>query len=80
MPGPLGTGYELHHFAITSDQKMGGHSQAFDGRVIRMRFGIQAIGEEFQDPRSAELVRRQTDGVNHDQVNRGARWSRIAIG
>src|SRR3989338_723904 len=67
MPGPPRTGDELDQFAVATHEKMGRNPQSLYLAEIRMHLGIEAIGEQLDDARSAEFVGRQADGVDHSQ-------------
>lgn len=80
MPSTLRAGNELQQFAVATHQKMGGDPQSIDGGVVRVRMGIQAIGEKLDDPLAAKLVWRQADCMDHDQFDIRARRTGVTVG
>ena len=65
MPGALAARHELNQTAITADKEMRGNFQTLQRLIIRVRSRIDAIGEQFDHTVTAELIRRQTDVVDH---------------
>ena len=53
--------------------------QAFYPAEVGMRRRIEGIGKQLENFRSAELVGWQADGMDHDQLNRNAFRSLIAV-
>ena len=69
MPGALRHIHKLRQFAIAPDVKVGGHLHPPDLRIVGMQFPIKLIGEQALDLVAPILARRQTDRMDHDQVN-----------
>ena len=79
MPGAALTRHELKKRAIAANKKMRGNTQCGDALEIRMRPRIKPVHEQINDGRSVEDPRRQTDVVDDQQINRGARRAIITI-
>ncbi len=79
MPGTIFGADKLPQFAIAPYIKMGGNLQAFDAFEVGVLVPVQAVGEQllyFIAPISSW---RQTDRVDHDQINDSALgpWAKI---
>ena len=59
---------------------MRGHLELRNGPVIRMGSRIQAIREQLDDPRPAEMARRQRYAVNDEQCDDRPLGTLVAIG
>ena len=79
MPGTAGAGNELDQFAVTANKEMGRNPQVLYFTKIVMRLGIETIGKQLNDSRSAEFAGRQTDGVDDDQSDRFIRGPLITV-
>ena len=79
MPGAQAARNELQQPAVAPDQEMGGDAQMPDLGVIGMRLRVEGAGKQPLDAVAAELSRRKGNGVDHDQLRRGALGSRIAV-
>lgn len=55
-------------------------SQVGNLRIVRMRAGIESIGEEPVDAVTAELSGRQADAVHYHQLNGGALGPIVLVG
>jgi hypothetical protein len=69
MPGPLIKTGKLGDFTMTINQQMRGDFEMTDLRKIRIRLGIQTISKKVANIITAELIRRQTNIVDHQQTN-----------
>src|SRR5690606_34930077 len=79
VPGSLRKRDELRDAAVAIDQQMRGHTQVFQFSEGRMRLAIQAIGKQPLDEIAAELSRRQTDVVNHQQIDDGVDGTLVEV-
>ena len=79
MPGPFVKRHKLGDSPIAFNEQMRRHLQAFQvsERVVG-RF-VEAIGEQLVNKGAAKLAGRQTDTVNHQQIDSRLRWPVIAI-
>lgn len=80
MPGALGAGDELNQLAVAADEEVAGDFEIFDGFVVGMFARVEPVGEEIDHARPAELIRRQADVVDDDQLDRAALRARVEIG
>ena len=80
VPGTPGAGNELDQFAVAPYQEVRGHPKALQLAEIGVGLRIEAVGEQGDDFRSAELARRQADGMDDNQPHRLSRWPLVAIG
>jgi len=79
MPSPLPEIDELHRLAVAADEQMRGDGIAGDGREIGVRVGVELSAEELLHPGPAECPRRQGNVVDDQQVDHGARRTRVAV-
>jgi hypothetical protein len=79
MPGTAGTRDELNQLAVAPDQEVCRNAQALQLAEVRMGRGIKAIGEEVDYSAAAELIRRQTNGVDDYQPDGFALGPLIAV-
>ena len=62
---------KLHDLTVAANEEVAGDFGTPDLLKVRMSIPIQAVGEEFFNVWRAVHPRRQADGVDHQQVNRG---------
>ncbi len=72
MPGAIVAADKLPQAAISVDQKVGRNLNAANGLKVGVRVPVQPVGKESLDFVTAEHTGRQADGVDDDQVDRGA--------
>ncbi|MNC87785.1 hypothetical protein D3C83_35420 [compost metagenome] len=80
MPRAFRARHELDQPAVAAHQEVGGYFHARNGRVVRVRRGIQAVGEEFDDAVAAKLARRQADVMDDEEFDRAAGRPFVAVG
>src|SRR6202171_2368716 len=80
MPGAKRAGNELRERALAADQKMSGDAHIRDGFEIGMRLGVEAVGEQLDDPGPSELAGRKRYIVNDQQGDTRIGRSRVEIG
>lgn len=80
MPGAFVDAHELLQFTAAPDEKMGRHGHALDTFKVRMGFPIQLVGKQALHLISPVLAGRQTDGVQHNQVDDGTWGSGAVVG
>lgn len=80
MPGaPVGVD-EADRLAVAADEVMRRHAQMRDGGVVRVRGGIERVGEELLDAGAAELVGGEADGVDDDEAHPLAGRALVVVG
>jgi len=62
----------LHLLPVAAHEKVSGHSHGGDFLEIRVRPGIEAVGEEALDRVAAVFAGRQADRVDDQQADLGA--------
>ena len=80
VPRALSARHELDQLAVAADEEVRRHVEIPDRRVVRMRGGVEPVGEKFDDARAAKFSRRQADRVYDEEVHRAARRPRVAVG
>lgn len=80
MPGPILGTDKLPQHAIATDVEVGGDLQAPNLPEIGVCVPVQPVGEQVLHLVTTVLTRRQTDGVDHHQVDAGILWSGPKIG
>lgn len=71
MPGAFTAADKLNQLAVAPDEEVGGHAQPGKGSIVRMGCGVEAIGEQLDNPLTAKPPWGQTDVVYHQQINDG---------
>ncbi len=66
MPCAQRARHELQYLTVASHQKVSGDAQREDFTVVGVLFWIERVGEELFNAATAELARREADGVNDD--------------
>src|SRR5512134_712335 len=79
VPRAAAARHELEKLAVATDEKVRGYLSARDRCVVRMRGGIEPVGEELGDARPAELPRRQADVMDNEEAHRASARSRVAV-
>lgn len=80
MPGAFVDADELLELTAALDEKMSRYRHAFDTFKVGMGIPIQQIGKKTLHLIPPVLAGRQTDGVQHNQVDDGARRPGAAVG
>lgn len=79
MPGTQLKRHELYNSAVSPDESVRRYTQCPQSGEIRMRVRGQRAKKQTLDPRPAELTRRQTDAVNHQEINDSFRRASVAV-
>lgn len=79
MPGSTGAGNELDQLAVAPDQEVCCDAQALYFAIIGMSCRIQAIGKQVDYSAAAELIWRQTNGVDDYQPDGFSRGPLISV-
>src|SRR5258706_7300881 len=69
MPGTQTAGYELDQCSVATDEEVAGTLRFGDLPIVGMVVRFEAIGNQVDDAGAAELAGRQTDVVNHQQLD-----------
>ena len=80
MPGAFLAGNKLDNLATPANEEMSGNPEVAESLVIGMRFWIKPVGKQFDHAIAAELIRRQADVVDHQQIYGGSGRALIAVG
>lgn len=80
VPGPQVQRYILHDLTVAFDQQMTRDPGIDDFRKVRMLAGIEGVGEQMVDLRSAKLAGRQRDPVDDDQLGFAVGRPLVAVG
>src|SRR4030066_2601428 len=80
MPGALVQRHELDNLAITANQKMRGNREVLDLPVIRMFVRVKTVAEKLLDTPTAELSRREADGMDNQGIYQRPFRTRVTIG
>lgn len=71
--------HELHEHTAAADEEMRRYPNALQVSQRRMRADIQSAKEQPLDRIGPKATRRQTDGMNHDQVHLGIDGSCVGM-
>ena len=80
MPRAFFTRDELNQLAAASYEKVRRHAQPCNRLIVAMRVGIERVGKQLDDSRSAIFVRRQADIVDDDELYAHILRARVRIG
>ena len=80
MPGTLFARNKLDDLAIPSDEEMSGNPKIVQSLIAGVLFWIKPIGKQLDHAITSELVRRQADVVDHQQVYGASGRTLIAVG
>ena len=80
MPRAFFTRDELNQLAAASYEKVRRHAQPCNRLIVAMRVGIERVGKQLDDSRSAIFVRRQADIVDDDELYARILRARVRIG
>ena len=80
MPGTPVTRHKLDQLPIATDEKMSRNPESFEGSIRGIILQFNAISEQTEHIIPAKLAWRQTDVVNHQQINGSAFRPGVLVG
>ena len=80
VPGAVVATDKLPQATVTADEKVGRDLQAPDGLEVRVGVPVELVAKQLPDFGATIDTRRQADGMQHQQVNRGLWRSGAKVG
>jgi hypothetical protein len=72
VPRTLPARHKLDERAVPTDEEMSGDPEPGYAGVIRVRSGVQPVGEKLDDSRPTKFAGRQADCVDDEEIDRAA--------